>query len=81
LRVTTNGDAANVFQSAPIAGTIGVVFCLVFVFPKPLHAVAMNKKWLATILGFGLLPGFVIAGVSDYLLVSLNIIFVGNFLM
>ena len=67
LRVTKDGDAANVFQSAPIAGTLGVVIiCLVFAFSKPLQALAINKRWLATILGFGLLPGFVIAGSVGY---------------
>jgi hypothetical protein len=66
LRVTKDGDAANVFQSAPIAGTLGVVICLVFAFSKPLQALAINKRWLATILGFGLLPGFVIAGVVGF---------------
>jgi hypothetical protein len=66
LRVTTDGDAANVFQSAPIAGTLGVVICLVFAFSKPLQSLAMDKKWLASILGFGLLPGFVIAGSVGY---------------
>lgn len=63
LRVTKDGDVANVFQSAPIAGTLGVVICLVFAFSKPIQAIAMEKMWLAKILGFGLLPGFVIAGV------------------
>jgi hypothetical protein len=66
LRVTKDGDAANVFQSAPIAGTLGVIICLVFAFSKPLQAIAINKKWLASILGFGLLPGFVIAGSIGY---------------
>lgn len=66
LRVTKDGDAANVFQSAPIAGTLGVVICLVFAFSKPLQALAMDKRWLLTILGFGLLPGFVIAGTVGY---------------
>lgn len=66
LRVTKEGDAANVFQSAPIAGTIGVVVCLVFAFSKPLQAMAINKPVLAKILGFGLLPGFIIAGSVGY---------------
>jgi hypothetical protein len=62
LRVTKDGDAANVFQSAPIAGTLGVFVCLVFAFSKPLQAVAAKNIILAKVLGFGLLPGFVIAG-------------------
>jgi hypothetical protein len=66
LRVTKDGDAANVFQSAPIAGTLGVVVCLVFAFSKPLQAIALNKPVLAKILGFGLLPGFIIAGTVGY---------------
>lgn len=66
LRVTKEGDAANVFESAPIAGTLGVVICLVFAFSKPLHALAFDSKWLAKILGFGLLPGFVVAGSVGY---------------
>lgn len=66
LRVTKDGDAANVFQSAPIAGTLGVVVCLVFAFSKPLQAIALNKPLLAKILGFGLLPGFIIAGTVGY---------------
>ena len=44
LRVTKDGDAANVFQSAPIAGTLGVVICLIFAFSKPLQALAVDKK-------------------------------------
>jgi len=67
LRVTQDGDAANIFQSAPIAGTLGVIVCLVFAFSKPIHAFAVGKKWLGTILGFGLLPGFVIAGCVGFL--------------
>ena len=62
LRVTKDGDAANVFQSAPIAGTLGVFVCLVFAFSKPLHVLAAGNPFLAKVLGFGLLPGFVIAG-------------------
>ncbi len=66
LRVTKDGDAANVFQSAPIAGTLGVVICLIFAFSKPLQAIALDKRWLAKLLGFGLLPGFIIAGTVGY---------------
>lgn len=66
LRVTKDGDVANVFESAPIAGTLGVVICLVFAFSKPLQAMAVNNKLLATFLGFGLLPGFIVAGVVGY---------------
>ncbi|MGB3726408.1 MAG: xanthine permease [Glaciecola sp.] len=66
LRVTKDGDAANVFQSAPIAGTIGVAICLVFAFSKPLQAIAVKNKALAVLLGFGLLPGFIIAGTIGY---------------
>jgi hypothetical protein len=62
LRVTKDGDAANIFQSAPIAGTLGVFVCLVFAFSKPLHVLAAGNTFLAKVLGFGLLPGFVIAG-------------------
>ena len=47
LRVTKDGDAANVFQSAPIAGTLGVIICLVFAFSKPLQAIAINKKMVS----------------------------------
>ena len=66
LRVTKDGDVANVFESAPIAGTLGVAVCLIFAFSKPLHAAAMKMKWLGKLLGFGLLPGFVTAGVVGY---------------
>jgi hypothetical protein len=66
MRVTLEGDVANVFESAPIAGTLGVVVCLVFAFSKPLHAIAADKRWLAKVLGFGLLPGFLIAGIVGY---------------
>lgn len=62
LRVTKDGDAANVFQSAPIAGTLGVLVCLVFAFSKPLHAYAARNWRVAKLLGLGLLPGFIIAG-------------------
>jgi hypothetical protein len=66
LRVTKDGDPANVFQSAPIAGTLGVAVCLVFAFSKPLQMMAASKSWLAKLLGLGLLPGFIIAGVVGY---------------
>ncbi|MFT6408760.1 MAG: hypothetical protein ACJAQ6_002181 [Arenicella sp.] len=66
LRVTKDGDAANVFQSAPIAGTLGVLVCLIFAFSKPLQALAADNKVLAKVLGFGLLPGFVIAGTVGF---------------
>ncbi|MFT6905520.1 MAG: hypothetical protein ACJAS1_002176 [Oleiphilaceae bacterium] len=66
LRVTKDGDAANVFQSAPIAGTLGLLVCLVFAFSKPLQALAVNNKSIAKLLGFGLLPGFIIAGIVGY---------------
>lgn len=66
LRVTKDGDAANVFQSAPIAGTLGVFVCLVFAFSKPLQTLAAGNKPFAKVLGFGLLPGFVVAGIVGY---------------
>ena len=66
LRVTKDGDAANVFQSAPIAGTLGVTVCLLFAFSKPLTALAARHKGLATILSLGLLPGFILAGVTGF---------------
>ncbi|MDG0968360.1 MAG: hypothetical protein P8O06_00830 [Porticoccaceae bacterium] len=66
LRVTKDGDAANVFQSAPIAGTLGVLICLVFAFSKPLQAYAADKVWLLKLLGLGLLPGFLVAGTVGY---------------
>jgi hypothetical protein len=66
MRVTKDGDAANVFQSAPIAGTIGVVICLLFAFSKPLQEIALDKQWFAKLLGFGLLPGFIVAGSVGY---------------
>ena len=66
LRVTKDGDAANVFQSAPIAGTLGVLICLVFAFSKPLQAYATDKTWLLKLLGFGLFPGFLVAGIVGY---------------
>ena len=66
LRVTKDGDAANIFQSAPIAGTLGLLVCLVFAFSKPIQALAVNNKLLAKLLGFGLLPGFIIAGIVGY---------------
>lgn len=66
LRVTTDGDAANVFQVAPIAGTIGVAVCVLFAFSKPLHELASNAKWLGKVVSYGLLPGFALAGVIGY---------------
>ena len=66
LRVTKAGDAANVFESAPIAGTLGVVLCLVFAFSKPLQMMAVNHKLLAKVIGLGLLPGFIVAGVVGH---------------
>ncbi len=66
LRITKDGDAANVFQSAPIAGTLGVLICLAFAFSKPLQAYAANKPGFAKLLGMGLLPGFIVAGIVGY---------------
>lgn len=66
MRVTKDGDPANVFQSAPIAGTLGVVVCLAFAFSKPMQAIAMRNSAVAKILGYGLLPGFIIAGIVGY---------------
>jgi hypothetical protein len=66
LRVTKDGDAANVFQSAPIAGTLGLLICLAFAFSKPLQALALNNKSITKLLGLGLLPGFFIAGIVGY---------------
>ncbi len=66
LRVTKDGDAANVFQSAPIAGTLGVVVCLTFAFSKPLQMLATRNKGFAKLISLGLLPGFIIAGVIGY---------------
>jgi len=67
LRVTKDGDAANIFQSAPIAGTIGVLVCMMFAFSKPLLATAQRNPALAKVVGLGLLPGFIIAGVVGLL--------------
>ena len=66
LRVTKDGDAANVFHSAPIAGTLGVFVCLIFAFSKPMQALAADKPVIAKILGLGLLPGFIIAGAIGF---------------
>ncbi len=66
LRVTKDGDAANVFQSAPIAGTLGVLVCLVFAFSKPLQEIAIRNLTVAKILSFGLLPGFILAGIVGF---------------
>lgn len=63
LRVTKDGDSANIFQLAPIAGTIGVAVCMILAFSKPIHEQMAHRKWLATLVGLGLLPGFVLAGV------------------
>ena len=64
IRVTKAGDSANVFEKAPIAGTLGVALCLLLAFSKPIQALVPHKKWLAALVGLGLLPGFVIAGVA-----------------
>jgi hypothetical protein len=77
IRVTTPGDSANVFEKTVIegesiwaqinwAGTLGVAICLIFAFSKPLHELAGRMKPLAFLLGLGLLPGFVFAGVLGY---------------
>lgn len=66
LRVTKDGDVANVFQSASIAGTLGVITCLLFAFSKPLNKVAIHNKAIAKLIGFGLLPGFIVAGIIGY---------------
>ncbi|MGH1472321.1 MAG: hypothetical protein ACRBCS_14105 [Cellvibrionaceae bacterium] len=66
IRVTTAGDSANVFEKASIAGTIGVAICLIFAFSKPLQEKAATSKGLAIILGLGLLPGFIVAGLIGY---------------
>ena len=69
LRVTTPNDAANVFSgtatipAAPIAGSCAIIICLIFAFSKPMQALAAGNKWIAKLLSFGLLPGFLIAGV------------------
>lgn len=63
MRVTKDGDPANIFQSAPIAGTLGVLMCMMFAFSKPLLALAQRKPGLAKIVGLGLLPGFIVAGI------------------
>jgi hypothetical protein len=66
MRVTKDGDPANVFQSAPIAGTLGVAVCLAFAFSKPMQAIAMRNRAVAKVLGYGLLPGFIIAGIVGF---------------
>ena len=77
MRVTREGDTANVFQKAAeegaglfaqinYAGTLGVMICLFFAFSKPLQEKAAKLKPLAFLLGLGLLPGFVIAGIVGY---------------
>lgn len=78
IRVTTPGDSANVFESGLAentasfwghinwAGTLGVAICLIFAFSKPLHEIAGRHKWLALLIGLGLLPGFVFAGILGY---------------
>lgn len=66
IRVTKEGDASNVFEQAPIAGTLGVFVCMLLAFSKPIHAKMMQAKWLAVIVGLGLLPGFIVAGLTGY---------------
>lgn len=66
IRVTETGDASNVFEQAPIAGTLGVFVCMLLAFSKPIHAKMMHMKWLAVLVGLGLLPGFFIAGLAGF---------------
>lgn len=63
LRVSEDGGSANIFQLAPIAGTIGVAVCMVLAFSKPIHEKMLTNKVLALLVGLGLLPGFILAGV------------------
>lgn len=67
IRVTKEGDASNVFEQAPIAGTIGVFVCMLLAFSKPIQEKMPQMKWLAVLVGLGLLPGFIIAGFTGYL--------------
>ncbi|MGC1507422.1 hypothetical protein [Ketobacter sp.] len=62
LRVTKEGDSSNVFEQAPIAGTLGVAVCMLLAFSKPIQERMGQHKWLATLVGLGLLPGFILAG-------------------
>ena len=66
MRVTEPGDASNVFEQAPIAGTLGVFICMLLAFSKPLQQKMVHMKWLATLVGLGLLPGFIVAGFTGY---------------
>jgi hypothetical protein len=66
IRVTTENDTANVFEKAPIAGTLGVAICLIFAFSKIVQTKAAEFKWLASLVSLGLLPGFVLAGIVGY---------------
>lgn len=67
IRVTTPDDAANVFQQAPISGTLGVVVCLMLAFSKPVREMATNSRFLTGLIAYGLLPGFVLAGVVGWM--------------
>jgi hypothetical protein len=66
MRVTEPGDASNVFEQAPIAGTLGVFICVLLAFSKPLQQKMLHMKWLAVLVGLGLLPGFIVAGVTGF---------------
>jgi len=66
MRVVKPGEPANVFEDAAIAGTLGVAVCMIFAFSKPLQIYMGKYKWLAILAGLGLLPGFLIAGVTGY---------------
>lgn len=66
MRVTEPGDASNVFEQAPIAGTLGVFVCMLLAFSKPIQQKMPQMKWLAILVGLGLLPGFFIAGLTGY---------------
>ncbi|MGQ9425697.1 hypothetical protein ACXYTJ_08520 [Gilvimarinus sp. F26214L] len=66
IRVTTEGDSANVFQQAPIAGTLGVALCVLLAFSKPMQEMAAGSKLLAKVISYGLLPGFLLAGVVGW---------------
>lgn len=61
-------DDLNNFTAMPVAMSLALVTCLVFAYLPAFQTLKRNNKFVAFIASFGLLPGFIMAGVFGALL-------------
>lgn len=65
-------DDFKTIEAMPVSMVLALVTCLIVSFSVPFRKMKQNNRWLAMIASFGLLPGFIVAGIAGVLIGEIN---------